>query len=62
MIEDHLQEQHDKQHEETLESLKDTDKAIELAQNVLSEAREKLKKATKKYEERLYGPEPNSNN
>ena len=51
-----LIEEQDRGHKETLESLKETDQALEHAQTVISEARERLKNATKRYQERLYGP------
>lgn len=50
-------QEHDDAHRATLESLKETEVVLEHAQQVLSEARIKLKNATVKYEERLYGPE-----
>lgn len=52
-----LKQEHDKAHEKTLEALKETDIVLENAQSVLSEARIKLRFATMKYQERLYGPE-----
>lgn len=44
-------------HEETLELLKETTKSVSTALDVLSMARTRLLSATKKYEERLNGPE-----
>lgn len=50
-------QEHDAAHQATLESLKETDAVLGHAQEVISEARIKLQIATKKYEERLYGPQ-----
>lgn len=58
MTEDHLklQQEHDESHEETLKVLVETDKALENAQQIISESRLRLQEATRKYEERLHGP------
>lgn len=52
-----LRAEHDSSHEETLKVLIETDHALASAQEVISEARVKLKAATEKYEERLHGPD-----
>ena len=51
-----LQQEHNESHEETLKALVETDKALEFVQTVISESRKRLHEATRKYEERLYGP------
>lgn len=57
-----LREEHDSSHEETLKTLIETDHALASAQEVITEARAKLQAATKRYEERLYGPETSGPN
>lgn len=52
-----LRDEQDVAHEETLKVLIETDHAIATAQEVLTDARERLRAATKKYEERLHGPD-----
>jgi len=55
-VEEKLRDEHEKAHAATLEVLKETDQVLEHAQTVISEARQKLKRATEKYQERLHGP------
>jgi hypothetical protein len=64
MVDDqtNLREETDDSHEKTLELIKETDNALKVAQEVISNARKKLKYATEKYEERLYGPEATRTN
>ena len=50
-----LRQEHDEAHRATLEVLNDTDEVLSRAQQAISEARIKLKKATQKYQERLHG-------
>lgn len=52
LIDEHIQA-----HQNTLAALKETDAVLEHAQQVLTEARIKLKNATEKYQERLDGPQ-----
>jgi hypothetical protein len=56
-----LRQEADESHEETLRLLIETDIVISDAQEVLSSARERLRIATEKYKERLYGPKASSN-
>jgi len=58
MTEDHnkLQKEHDESHEETLKLLLETEESLKTVQITIMESRERLSKATKKYQERLYGP------
>ncbi len=51
-----LQQEHDDSHKSTLKLIKETDQALQSAQEVISKARKKLEEVTKKYEERLHGP------
>lgn len=51
-----LLQEHDEAHKATLEVLKETDVVLQHAQEVISEARIKLRNATEKYQERLNGP------
>lgn len=51
-----LLKEHDEAHKATLEVLKETDTVLQHAQEVISEARIRLKNATDKYQERLNGP------
>lgn len=51
-----LLQEHEEAHKATLDALKETDVVLERAQDVISEARIKLKNATERYQERLNGP------
>lgn len=51
-----LLKEHEEAHKATLQVLKETDVVLEHAQDVISEARTKLKNATERYQERLNGP------
>lgn len=57
-----LLQEHEEAHKATLVLLQETDTVLSHAQEVLSEARIKLQKATEKYQERLYGPTSSRSN
>jgi len=56
VIDENLRKEHDEAHKATLEVLQETDVVLQHAQEVLSEARIRLRNATEKYQERLNGP------
>lgn len=51
-----LRQEQDNSKEETLRLLYESDHALKTAQEVITQARERLLKAAQKYEERLHGP------
>jgi hypothetical protein len=58
MLKEHdvLREEHSNSHKETLQVLKEADQTMAAVQESISKARQRLKAATEKYEERYYGP------
>lgn len=49
-------QEHEEAHKLALQTLKETDAVLEDAQSTITVAREKLKRASEKYQERLHGP------